>query len=405
MSMRDWVDQELGNIEKAELLRSTQALEPLSAVEARLEGDRLVLFSGNDYLGLSSHPEVVSRSLELMRRSGMGLRGASLLCGYTRLHQSLEERLAHLKQTQAALLFPTGYMANLGVLQAFGGADAEIFSDRLNHASIIDGCRLARSTVCVYEHGDVDHLERLMRCSSAARKIVVTEALFSMDGDLAPLQEIVSIKNRYGGFLVVDEAHSTLIFGDNGSGLANELGIQDQVDVQMGTLSKAFGALGGYLAVSHGVRSLLVNRARSFIFTTALPVPVVAASLAALETAEQYPDLRSRLWDRVSQLHSLLAEGGFPAISATAGREATLSPIRPVIVGSERPALKLAKGLLQRGFHVPAIRPPTVPTGTSRLRISLSAAHTSLQIEGLVRALQDVAEKPGIANGLLIPPR
>ncbi len=389
--MKEWVQQQLRDIEDAQLLRQTQALDPLSPVEARLGKQKLILFSTNDYLGLSSHPQVLGRTGELLKRTGMGPRGASLLCGYTELHRRLEETLARLKKTEAALLFPTGYMTNLGILQTLGGADAEIFSDRLNHASIIDGCRLARSRVRVYKHGDVGELETLVRSSCAPRKIIVTEALFSMDGDLAPLREIVTVKKRYGCLLVVDEAHSTLIFGQDGRGLADELGVRAEVEVQMGTLSKAFGSLGGYVAVSRNLRELFVNRARSFFFTTALPVPVAAAALAALETAMEDPGLRSRLWDRISQLDSLLAEGGCPGISVKPGREPASSPIRPVIVGSEQGALKLARDLLQRGFHVPAIRPPTVPAATSRLRISLSAAHSPQHVEALVQALLEVA--------------
>jgi 8-amino-7-oxononanoate synthase len=398
----DWLDEELNAIEQKNLRRRLAPLRPLSPVEAVIAGRRVVLFSTNDYLGLSSHPRVIARTIELTEQWGIGPRSAALLGGYTELHEQLENELARFKGTEAALLFPTGYMTNLGILQSLGGGEAEIFSDALNHASIIDGCRLSRSKVHVYRHADADHLESLVRSSRARRKLIVSDALFSMDGDAAPLRRLVEIKEKYGCLLIIDEAHSTFVFGETGKGLAERFGVSDRIDVQMGTLSKAFGSLGGFVATSEKLRDYFVNRARSFIFTTALPIPAVAAALAALETFQAEPDIRARLWENVKHFHEAMRiifhhgdtedtenSPGSPWLRGEKGP----SPIFPIIVGEAAAALKLSEQLLDRGFHVPAIRPPTVAEGTARLRISLSACHGPEQLAGLVEALAELANR------------
>lgn len=308
----------------------------------------------------------------------MGPRGAALICGYTDEHAALEADLAALKQTEAALLFPTGFMANLAALSALGAADAHIFSDELNHASIVDGCRLARARVDVFRHADVAHLESLVRASTAARKIVVTDTVFSMEGDLAPLAELVELRRRYGFTLVTDEAHATLVLGRRGGGLSEALGLGEEVDVQVGTLSKAVGALGGYVATSGRMRQLLLNTARSYIFTTALPAPVVAAARAAIGVAAAEPELRASMWARADELGAAL------------GRRLE-SPIAPIVVGDEGRAVAASRALLERGFHVTAIRPPTVPPGGSRLRVTVSAAHTASDVADLAAALGAVS--------------
>lgn len=386
--MSDWLDEQLQRTDRLGLRRQLRALQPVSPVEARIGGHHVVLFSTNDYLGLSGHPRVVERAAAMTEQLGLGPRGAALVCGYTELHRELEEALAGFKGTEAALLFPTGYMTNLGILQALGGRDAAIFSDALNHASIVDGGRLSRSAVHVYRHCDLNQLEDLVRASEAPRKIIVTDALFSMDGDPAPLDGIVEIKEKHGCLLVVDEAHSTLVCGKAGKGLAEHFGVADSVDVQMGTLSKAFGSLGGYVAVSQKLKDYFLNRARSFIFTTALPVPAVAAALAALDTFRSEPEIRMRLWGYIESFQQGVFHGHFQK-EPEAARRAVPSPIFPVVVGQAEASVRLSERLFRRGYHVPAIRPPTVPYGTSRLRISLSAAHDQGHLDGLATALAE----------------
>lgn len=389
LRMTEWVEEALLKLDQSRLRRRLTALRPLSPVEALIFGHRVVLFSTNDYLGLSQHPRVIERVLEFTARMGLGPRAASLLSGYTEIHEQLEQELARFKGTEAALLFPTGYMANLGILQALGTDEAHIFSDALNHASLIDGCRLAKAHVHVYRHADVDHLESLLRSSRAQRKIIVTDAYFSMDGDVAPLAEIVALKEKYGCLLLIDEAHSTLVFGRTGKGVAEHFGVSDRVEFQMGTLSKAFGSLGGYVATSRKFKAYLLNRARSFIFTTSLPLPAVVAALAALDVFRADPTLRAALCENIELFSKLLRRTSFSGRVKTDKDSRLQGPIFPLIVGDAAIALALSERLLEAGYHVPAIRPPTVPPGTARLRISLSARHHSEHLHGLITVLAD----------------
>lgn len=374
--MSDWVDAALAAIEERGRTRRLVAVVPRSAVEVETRGRRVRLFSSNDYLGLSCHPAVREAAAAAARDLGMGPRGAALVCGYTDLHEALESDLAALKETEAALVFPTGFMANLAALAALGGPETTIFSDELNHASIVDGCRLSKARIEIYRHADVDHLESLVRASSSRRRVIVTDTVFSMDGDLAPLAEIVEVKGRYGCVLVTDEAHATLVHGARGGGLSEALGLGDAVDLHVGTLSKAVGALGGYVASSARTKALLLNTARAYVYTTALPGPVVAAARAALAAAADGA-LRARLWERVADLERELG-------ARLAG------PIAPIPARDERAAVDASRALLDRGFHVTAIRPPTVPPGGSRLRVTVSAAHTAEDVADVAAALRTV---------------
>lgn len=376
----DWLERSLAELADRELLRELEPVEPESAVHVRQDGRRLVLFSSNDYLGLSHHPSVRRAAADAAEEGGSGPRGSPLICGYTEAHRALERDLAELKGTSDCLLFPTGFAANLAVLSAVGAEGTTIFSDELNHASIIDGCRLARrrgAGLEVYPHADAGALDRALEASGADRKLVVTDTVFSMDGDLAPLDEIVRVKERHDALLVVDEAHATLVFGESGAGAAERFGVSDRIEVQVGTLSKAAGALGGYAALSPGWRQWIYNRGRAYVYSTAPPLPVVAAARAGLRAARDDPGLRRTLWRRVEQLGGRL------------GRELE-SPVAPVVLGDEERAMEASRGLLERGYHVVAIRPPTVPPGTSRLRIALSAAHSEEDVAGLADALEEV---------------
>ncbi|MDP6942567.1 MAG: aminotransferase class I/II-fold pyridoxal phosphate-dependent enzyme [Myxococcota bacterium] len=367
-------------LDGASLRRHLVPITSTGPVHVNIDGRPVVLFSGNDYLGLSGHPAVKRAVSEAALAHGMGPRGSALICGYTASHAALEAALAALEGAEAALLTPTGFAANLSVLSALGGEDVAIFSDALNHASIVDGCRLARrlgATVDVYRHGDVaDLASRLERCERP-RRVIVTDSVFSMDGDLAPLDDLATLRERFGALLVVDEAHGTLVYGPSGAGVAEHLGVGDAVDLHVGTLSKAVGALGGFVAGSQRWRDWVMNRGRAQIYSTALPLPVVAGAHAALRVARAEPEHRARLWGHVARVSEALGQGG-------------QSPIFSVVLGGAEEALTASRALLQAGIHATAIRPPTVADGTSRLRVTLSAAHADQDIDRLLAALASV---------------
>ncbi len=343
----------------------------------------LVSFSSNDYLGLASHPALASAAAASAARDGFGASASRLVTGDLPAHRALEDALAQFLGRQAALVFPTGYQTNLGVLGALAGPDDLIVSDALNHASLIDGCRLSRARIEIYPHADVDAARaRLATGHTARRRLLVTESLFSMNGDAAPLAALADAADATDAVLIVDEAHALGVLGPEGRGLSAAAGIVP--DVLIGTLGKAFGAAGGFAAGDRALRDLLVNRARTFIFTTALPPPVAAAAHAALaliagvEGAARRAALDAhRVWLGTR----LAARGLVPAPPA--------GPILPVVLGSETRALTASAALAARGFFVPAIRPPTVPPGTARLRVTLSSAHTADEVAALADLLME----------------
>jgi 8-amino-7-oxononanoate synthase len=344
-----------------------------------LDGAHVASFASNDYLGLSSHPAVVAAAVAATKRWGTGAGASRLITGSRPVHTALELALAEWKGTDAAICFPTGFAANLGALSVLGGPEVRVLSDELNHASIIDGCRLSRSQLSIYRHCDMAHLAALLAMSPATPTIVVTDTIFSMDGDAAPVDDIADLCRRHGALLLIDEAHAVL-----GPHLSPDL-VQspDLTLVRMGTLSKTLGALGGFLAGSQDVIDLMVNQARSYIFTTGLSPGDAAAALAALGV------LRSAEGDAlVARLADLVGRVDIPRRPGDeSGSSAPTSPIIPVILGSEERAVKASAALLELGLWVPAIRPPTVPVGTSRLRVTLSAAHTDEQVNRLIEAL------------------
>ena len=374
-----WREQALQARLDARQLRQAQPLQSIDATHARLGPRELTLFSTNDYLGLSSHEHVREAVARAALAHGQGARGSALICGYSDEHARLEFALAQHEGKACALLTPTGYAANVATLTALASSpDVTIFSDSLNHASIIDGVALARragARLCVFAHGDLAQLrDQLQRCDSP-RKLIVTDGVFSMDGDLAPLRELAAFKRDHDALLVVDDAHGTLVLGPQGRGTAHELGVSDDVDVTVGTLSKAIGAQGGFVATSERWRALILNLGRPYIYSTALPTPVVAGALAALEVNAREGDaLRARLSAHLAR-------------AARALGRTSQTPILPVIVGDEDRALSLSASLLRAGYHVTAIRPPTVPAGTARLRVTLSAAHAEDEVQGLLDAL------------------
>ena len=376
----DWVNGELDRRRRENRLRRLTALAPEDGVVARRDGEALVLFSTNDYLGLSCHPDVTEAAAQAARQRGMGPRGSALVCGYSDLHEALEKELAALKAAESALLFPTGYAANIATLSALAGSDLAIFSDQLNHASIVDGCRLAAHAgveIRVYRHRDTAHLEEQLARCERARRLIVTDGLFSMDGDLAPLPELVALKNRFEARLMVDDAHGTLVLGAAGGGCAEAQGVESDIDIHVGTLSKAFGAQGGFVATGATLRSWLLNSGRAFVYSTALPLPIVAAAREALAVRRREPQRVARLQRWIARVSEALDQ-------------AAETPIIPFVLGTDGAALGAEEELLAAGLYVPAIRPPTVPEGTARLRISVSAEHSGADVERLCRVLRVV---------------
>jgi 8-amino-7-oxononanoate synthase len=386
---RAWAEEEVAALASVGLLRSLEPLASPQGPTVRIGQQVLLNFSSNDYLGLAAHPTVVAAARAALEQWGMGTGASRLVVGDTLAHRALETRLCSFEDAEAVLLFNSGYSANLGLIPALvGGMDA-VFSDALNHASLVDGCRLSRARVQVYPHADVPGLAGLLRQTTARRKLVVTDSVFSMDGDVAPLAELVAVCRSAGAALLVDEAHATGVLGQRGAGLCEALGLTREVDVRMGTLGKALGAFGAYAATSAPVASLLLNRARSVVFSTALPATVCAAAVAALDVLAAEPDLRPRLWRNIHRFSEGLLALGHPARPSSA--------IFPVVLGAPERALAATAFLRERGILVKAIRPPTVPQGTSRLRFALSAAHTPAQLEEALSGLEALK-----AHGLLI---
>lgn len=378
----DALSEELHDLGSRNRLRRCPRFEGNSRlVSPVIDGRQAKLsFSSNDYLGLASHPALVAAAQECLGSAGVGASASRLVSGDRPEHRQLEAQLAAFAEAEACLLFPTGYQANLGVITALAGQDDLIVSDALNHASLIDGCRLSRAYVKVYEHAGLEAADTALASLHAPsgkpfrRKILVTESVFSMDGDIAPLAGLSSLCLKHNAVLVVDEAHAIGALGPRGRGLS--AGLPTCPEVRIGTLGKAFGTAGGFVLGSKVLREYLVNRARTFIYTTATPPSVAAATLAALEIirSSEGDERRDRLAERTQQLHQALH----------LSRAAT--PITPLVVGSDKAALEASTHLLSQGIYIQAIRPPTVPEGTSRLRITLSAAHEAADIEQLARA-------------------
>lgn len=385
---------DLARAELAQLasLGLARGLEPLSSppgAEVEVEGprgpERLVNFSSNDYLGLAAEPRVAEALARGAARWGAGAGASRLVTGDFTPHRALEQALALLEGAEDALLFNSGYAANLGLLPALAGPEDLVCSDALNHASLIDGCRLSRARVEVYPHRDVAAVERLLvQGAGARRRLVVTDSVFSMDGDLAPLAELAALCERHGAALVVDEAHATGVLGPRGAGLVAALGLGGRVEVRMGTLSKAAGLLGAWVCGPRALRELLVNRARPLVFSTALPPALSVAGLEALAilAGPEGDARRARLARHRARFAQGLRALGLPARDDSA--------IFPVLLGSPERALAAMQALRAEGLLVKAIRPPTVPQGTSRLRFALSAAHTDEQVGRALEALRKV---------------
>ncbi len=381
-----WATEELENLEAAGLIRTLEPLDSPQGAEVRVGGEELVNFSSNDYLGLAQNFELVRAATDAMERFGFGAGASRLVTGDTRAHAELETALAQLFDSPA-LIFNTGYAANAGILSTLARRGDAIFSDALNHASLIDGARLSRASIEVYPHRDANALDRLLAGSKARRKIVCTDAVFSMDGDVAPISALLAVCERNGAALLVDEAHAFGVFGPAGRGVCEMVGVASKVDVRMFTLGKAAGSFGAFAVASEPVIGWLRQRARSMVYSTALPPGVLAASRAAVALLAAANDRRAQLWRLTERLAAGLRALGLEAQDH--------SPIFPIVLGAPERALEVSAELRARGLLVKAIRPPTVPEGTSRLRVALSAAHTDEHLARLLAALREIGVGPG----------
>jgi 8-amino-7-oxononanoate synthase len=389
-SLSDGWDAALGQAleERREqgLLRRLRPLDGVGDVVVTADGRQLLNLSSNDYLGLAGDPRLAEAAARGARR-GAGATSSRLIVGTDAACLELEQRVAAFAETEAALVFTSGYQANVGAIAALVGPEDAVFSDALNHASIIDGCRLSRAAVHRYAHADVEELEALLRASPARRRLIVTESVFSMDGDVAPLAEIAELKERHGAALLVDEAHGVGVFGPRGAGLLHELGVAEHADLQLGTFSKAFGCSGAYLAGRRTWIDYLVNTCRSFVFTTGLPPAAVGAAAAAIEAVEQADDRRAALAAKAERFRGSLAEAGLDTCGSS-------TQIVPVLVGKAAAAVDASAALEADGVLGVAIRPPTVPPGTSRIRFSLKSTHTDEALERALAAIRAAIRPP-----------
>ena len=377
-----WITEELKTLHANQLFRSRRVVRSLPNGICEFEGERLYDFSSNDYLNLAHDPRIIEAAMKVLQQEALGARASALVIGRSKYHEQLEERIASFEGKEAAILFPSGYAANVGTITALAGKQDVIFCDRFNHASLIDGCRLSQAKLQVYRHNRLEELkQRLQKSDSYRHRFIITDSVFSMDGDVAPLRELAEIAQQYDASLVIDEAHATGVYGHQGRGVAEWLEVESHIAVPIGTLSKAVGTQGGFVAGNQTLIDWLWNKARTQIYSTALPPAICAATLVAFDIIEAEPEQRIQYLQRVTEFHRMLREAGIDFSEHVSG------PIVPVILHDETQTLECSRKLQQRGFLVPAIRPPTVPMGTSRLRIAITAAHTAEVLQSLTEAL------------------
>ncbi len=392
------IEERLAELERLGLGRRLRLISGPQGPTVLLEGKPVLLLCSNNYLGLADHPRVREAAADAAMRWGVGAGASRLVSGTMTIHRRLEERLAAFSGSEACVLFGSGYLANLGVIGALAGPGDTVFSDELNHASIIDGCRLSRAEVVVYRHGDMDHLEWSMhRHGGRGRRVIVTDSVFSMDGDIAPLATIAQLADSYRARVVVDEAHAIGNLGPEGRGAVAEAGLDGEIDVVVGTLGKALGSYGAYACASKEIVRYLINASRSLIFSTAPPPPAIAGALAALELLQERPHRVQRLRSNARVLRRGLAAAGFPVAE-------TDMHIVPLIVGDERATMRLCQEAIERGVFAQGIRPPTVASGTSRLRLTTMASHTASDLEMAAEVLGDAARKIGLDPATISSP-
>lgn len=379
--------KEISFLAKHHLLRTLVPIDSGQATTLERDGKIFLHFSSNNYLGLAGHPTLKSTAIRAIQDWGVGGGASRLVSGNSRLYFELETRIAKFKNTESALVFPSGYAANIGSIGALVQKHDLIFADRLCHASLIDGARLSKATLRVYRHKDTEQLAKLLRQKKKKEQtLIITDGVFSMDGDIAPLAEILRLAEEFDALIYLDDAHAIGVLGPNGRGTCDYFGLSSPRIIQMGTLSKALGSLGGFIATNRVFIEYLINKARPFIYTTALPPALLATALAGFDLIENDPEIRNRLWRLTSHVRTQINQMGFN----TCGSE---TPIIPILIGPTETALTFSQKLLEEGIYIPAIRPPTVPDGTSRLRISLMATHTDEQIQFLLSSLESIGKK------------
>lgn len=394
MELEHYLSALLDDLKRQHRFRGLTVVEGDQGAELLHGGRRLINFSSNNYLGLANDARLKDAAIEAIERYGTGSGASRLITGSMQLHERLEAALAQFKGVEAALLFNSGYHANIGVIPLLADQGDEIFSDALNHASLIDGARLARAEVKVYRHLDTNHLATQLKASRARKKLIITDTVFSMDGDLCPLDQIISLAETHDAWVLVDEAHATGVFGETGRGVVEHFGIESRHPrlIQMGTLGKALGSFGAYICGSRSLRGALINKSRAFIYTTALPPAVAASSLAALEIIRTEPDHKARLWGHAAyflkKLTELVRELDLGMVVAP-----SQSPIIPLIIGKEDKTMRISQTLFEHGIWAQGIRPPTVPEGTSRIRFTLIASHTLAHLDTCLTVLRKCLQK------------
>ena len=388
--MMDFLNEQLESLKKAGLYRALKSLRGPQTATTIIDEKRVLQFSSNNYLGLADHPRLKAAAQEAINNCGSGSGASRLICGNLELNEKLEGKIAKLKKKENALLFNTGYMANIGIISTLMGEEDVIFSDEFNHASIIDGCMMSKAQTRVYPHKDMDALEDLLKESKQFKhRLIVTDGIFSMDGDIVSLPELVSLAKQYECMLMVDDAHATGVLGANGGGTGEHFSLEDKIDISMGTFGKALGGFGAFVAGSHMLREFLINRARTFIFTTGLPPAVIASGIAALELLEMEPEIRAKLWENVGFFKNGIKELGFDTLNSE-------TQIIPVLVGDASLTMQMGEMLLKEGVFIQGIRPPAVAQGSSRLRITIMATHARGELEFALEALEKTGKSLGV---------
>jgi glycine C-acetyltransferase len=385
-----FLNTDIDQLKEQGLYRPLRIIGSANTPVFTVDGKEVINLSSNNYLGLATHPKLITAAVQATEWYGVGSGAVRTIAGTMTLHEELERRLADFKHTEASLTFQSGFTANTGVLQSLLKDEDVIISDQLNHASIIDGIRLSRAPRKVFPHKDMDGLESVLKETQSARvRLVVTDGVFSMDGDIAPMPDIVDLAERYGAIVMIDDAHGSGVLGKNGRGTVNHFGLDGRVQIQIGTLSKAIGAVGGYVAGDQILRDFLIHMARPFLFSTSQPPGVVASCIAALDVLEQEPEIIDRLWDNTRFFKQKLTDLGF-----NTGRSET--PITPIIVGEAPQAMALSDKLFERGVFAQGIGFPTVAKGQARLRTMVSAAHTKEQLQQALDAIAEAGRELGI---------
>ena len=371
-------------------------LDDQQAPVCHYDGKQVINLASNNYLGLANHPRLIEAALKATREFGVGSGAVRTIAGTMRIHMDLEEKIARFKNVEACVVFQSGFAANAGTVSAILGKEDFILSDELNHASIIDGARLSRASIKVFRHKDVAHCQELLESLKDApgRKLVITDGVFSMDGDIGPVDKLARVAEKYGAIMMVDDAHASGVLGRNGRGSVDHFGMHGMVDVQVGTLSKAIGALGGYVCGSRDLIDYLYHRARPFLFSTSHPPSVAATCIAAFDILEQEPERIQRLWDNTHYFQGELKRLGFNIGGVTT--PATQTPITPIIVGEGRAAMEFSRALFDEGVLGTGIAFPTVPEGKARIRLMLTSEHTKKQLDQALEIIERVAKRVGV---------